>query len=250
MVHVKNISLVGAVHEPPLRHRRSIRLRGYDYSRAGAYFVTICTKNRECLFGDVADGEMRMNDDGRMVQSAWEALPERYPGVGIDAWIVMPNHVHGIIILTPVVGAGPRARPKPCARPTPRAVTGQPQGVGGQPQGVAPTYSLPDVVHRLKSLTTTHYRQGVLKMGWRPFAGTVWQRNYYERVIRDADEMNRIREYIATNPAHWAEDENNPSRVKKISPVGAGPCARPKTRAHPDAGQPQGVAPTDSVCHE
>jgi putative transposase len=186
-------------------HRRSIRLKGYDYSSDGAYFVTICTKNRECLFGDVADGEMRMNDAGRMVQSAWEALPERYPGAGIDAWIVMPNHVHGIITINDpvVVGAGPRARPKH------RAVT-------GQPQGVAPTYSLPDVVHRLKSLTTTRYRQGVLKMGWRPFAGTVWQRNYYERVIRDADEMNRIREYIATNPAHWAQDENNPVNQGKV----------------------------------
>ena len=121
---------------PKKCHRRSIRLAGYDYRIAGAYFVTLCTQNRECLFGDIVGGEMMLNDAGRMVQGVWTELPHFYPGVDIDAFQIMPNHVHGIIILvgatpptTPVVGAGPRACPPPDA--------GQPQD--GQPRGVAPT---------------------------------------------------------------------------------------------------------------
>ena len=94
-------------YDPDIHHRRSIRLKGYDYSQAGAYFVTICTQNRECLFGEILDGEMALNDAGRMIKTIWHELPEHYPGVGIDAFQVMPNHMHGIVI----VGAGPRACP-------------------------------------------------------------------------------------------------------------------------------------------
>jgi len=106
-------------------HRRSIRLKGYDYTQPGAYFVTICTQDRACLFGEVVNGEMRRNAAGQMVLEVWNELPRYYRGVDIDAFVVMPNHVHGIIIL---VGAGP------CACPGPRACPGM-----GQPQGVAPT---------------------------------------------------------------------------------------------------------------
>jgi putative transposase len=81
------------------RHRRSIRLRGYDYAQAGAYFVTIVTKDRACLFGEIVDGEMRPNQFGRIIQATWNELPEHYPGVECDAFVVMPNHVHGIIVL-------------------------------------------------------------------------------------------------------------------------------------------------------
>ena len=112
-------------YNPDIHHRRSIRLRGYDYSRAGAYFVTICTQNRECLFGEIKNGEMVLNGAGRMVQIVWDEMRGNYPGVETDDFIVMPNHIHGIIVL---VGAGP------CACPD----TGQPQN-DGQPQGVAPT---------------------------------------------------------------------------------------------------------------
>jgi REP element-mobilizing transposase RayT len=179
--------------DPKTHHRRSIRLQGYDYSRPGAYFVTICTQNRECLFGQVVDGTMRLNGTGWMIQTVWDELPQFYPGVDIDAFVVMPNHIHGIIVL--IVGAGP------CACPDKKRQ--------GQPQGVAPTMSLPDVVHRFKSLTTTRYRQGVTGHGWRPFPGKLWQRNYHEHIIRNEDDLNRIRQYIINNPARWAEDENN-----------------------------------------
>ena len=95
--------------DPEKHRRRSLRLRDYDYSQAGAYFVTICTHNRTCLFGDIVDGEMRLNEDGRLAQSVWEALPKHYSHVELDAVVVMPNHVHGIIVLTATpVGAGCR----------------------------------------------------------------------------------------------------------------------------------------------
>ena len=147
---------------------------------------------------------MCLNDAGRMVHLAWNELRKHYPGVEIDAFIAMPNHVHGIVIL---VGAGPRACPD-CGRFN-----------KGQPQGVAPTgaLSLPDVMHRFKTLTTTRYRNGVMKNGWRPFAGKLWQRTYYEHVIRHDDDLNRIQEYIVNNTAQWALDEENPDCVEHDS---------------------------------
>jgi hypothetical protein len=94
--------------DPERHHRRTIRLKGYDYSQPGAYFVTICIQDRAYLFGEIVDGEMRLNDAGRMVHGVWHDMPHHYRGVDIDAFVVMPNHIHGIIIL---VGAGPSACP-------------------------------------------------------------------------------------------------------------------------------------------
>ena len=87
-------------YDPNRHHRRSIRLKGYDYSQAGAYFITICTQDRACLFGKVVNGEMQLNDAGRMVLAEWNMLPERFPHVVLDAFVVMPNHVHGIVVIT------------------------------------------------------------------------------------------------------------------------------------------------------
>ena len=219
--------------DPERHHRRSIRLKGYDYHQAGAYFVTVCTQDRSFLFGEMVHGEMRLNDAGKMVYDVWNDLPAFYPGVQTDAFIVMPNHIHGIIIL---VGADPRVCPNadprvcpgqpsvgvgPCAYPDscPRAYRGEPPvGVGpraypGQPQGVAPTMGLPDVVHRFKTMTTKRYADGVKRLGWEPFRGRLWQRNYYEHIIRNEESLNRIREYILTNPMRWALDRENPHRV-------------------------------------
>ncbi len=193
-----------APYDPNRHHRRSIRLRGYDYARPGAYFVTICTKTRLCLFGDVVDGQMRLNDAGKMIQTTWCEIPDHYPGIDVDTFVIMPNHIHGIIIL---VGAGPRACPEP--------------QVMGQPRGVAPTgsLSLPDVVHRFKALTTRRYIDGVKQYGWPRFDGKLWQRNYYEHVIRNDESMARIRQYIVHNPARWAIDRENPDRTGQTSMV-------------------------------
>ena len=128
-----------------------------------------------------------------MVQTVWNEIPSHYCGIEVDEFSIMPNHIHGIII---IVGAGP------CACPD-----SEPQ-TKGQPRGVAPTrLSLPDIVHRFKTLTTKRYADGVKQNRWRPFAGTLWQRNYWEHVIRDDEKLQSIREYIHNNPAQWELDE-------------------------------------------
>jgi len=148
-------------YNPAKHHRKSIRLKGHDYTQAGAYFVTICTQNRECLFGDAASGEMIDNSAGKMILRAWQDLPVKYLPVVIDEFIVMPNHIHGIIVLP--VGAGPCACPVPY---TDRHPDGDQLNWGqlnkdGQPRGVAPTttqLALTDIMHRFKSFTTSQYR--------------------------------------------------------------------------------------------
>jgi REP element-mobilizing transposase RayT len=172
--------------------RHSIRLKGYDYAQEGAYFITIVTQTRACSFGEIMDRVPQLNDAGRMIRSVWVDMAAHYPGVEIDAFVVMPNHIHGIVFL---VGAGPRACPNDA----------------GQPQGVAPTMPVPDIIHRFKTLTTKRYADGVKQAAWTPFAGRLWQRNYYEHVIRDEESLNRIREYILHNPAQWDSDPENPS---------------------------------------
>ena len=189
------------------QHRRSIRLQDYDYTQAGAYFVTIVTQSRACIFGDILAGRSQPNDAGEMVKVVWEELSKNYPGVETDHFVVMPNHIHGVIVL---VGADPRACPES----------------GGQPQGVAPTktrsaypgiarpLSLPDVLHRFKTLTTQRYALGVNEFGLTRFNRRLWQRNYFEHVIRSEDSLNRIRHYILDNPLRWEFDRENPATLK------------------------------------
>jgi REP element-mobilizing transposase RayT len=193
-------------YDPRIHHRRSIRLKEYDYGTAGAYFVTICTQHRECLFGEIVAGVMRLNDAGNMIQGVLSKLPVVYIGIEIDEFIVMPNHIHIIIFLNTNVGAGPRACPDNEGS-TIRLLK-------GQPRGVAPTMSLPDVVHRFKSLTTSRYSYGVKQKAWLPFPGKLWQRNYYEHIIRNEYDLNEIREYILNNPLKWELDKENPQNIK------------------------------------
>lgn len=164
------------MYNPDIHHRQSIRLDGYDYRQNGAYFLTVCTQERAQLLGRIHDGEMQESSAGRMVRAAWEELPERYPGVRTDAFVVTPNHFHGIVLLEEAPGE------------------------------VTP-FSLPDVAQRLKSFTTTLYRNGVLHQEWPSFPGRLRQRNYHEHVIRGEREWQTVREYIALNPLRWQEDE-------------------------------------------
>jgi len=176
----------------------------------------VAKRKRSVVLGSVADEEMRMNDSGRMAEAIWNELPHHYTGVFIDVHVVMPDHFHGIIILD--VGAGPRACPEYIhpvnvgAAPRGRPDNGHPQDQG-HPQGGAPTLSLFDVVHRFKSLTTARYRHGVKESNWPPFPGRLWQRNYYERIIRNDAELNAARKYILDNPMKWAEDKENPAYI-------------------------------------
>ena len=159
-------------YDPEIHHRRSIRLRGYDYRQAGVYYVTICVQNRARLFGSVADASVALNEAGQMVESTWVNLPRRFPTVQLDAFVVMPDHLHGIIVL------------------------------GGAQTGRAS--SLGDIVGAFKSLTTHGYVLGVRERGWLPFDGKLWQRNYFEHIVRNEDEMDRIRQYIEDNPSRAA----------------------------------------------
>ena len=180
--------------DPQKHHRRSIRLKDYDYSRAGAYYVTINVQNRECLFGEIVDSEMILNAAGKMIEEQWLALLERFPNIELDVYQVMPNHAHGIIVIVESeigVDTGPGAgiKPAPTHKPT-----------------------LGDIVGAFKSITTHEYIQGVDTKNWRQFHKRLWQRNYYEHVVRDEADLNRIRDYIQSNPANWDEDEENPNR--------------------------------------
>ncbi len=185
--------------------RRSIRLKGYDYSLAGAYFVTVCTQNRLCLFGNVNNEQMTLNQAGQMVYEQWSELPKRFPESAIDEFTMMPNHLHGILIINdnetiqsvgaPLVGAQNKVDKTNKA-------------------GTRPAPMLGEIVGAFKSITTNEYIRGVKQHDWLSFPGKLWQRNYFERVIRDEDELNRIREYIIYNPVKWAEDEDNPNNWK------------------------------------
>jgi REP element-mobilizing transposase RayT len=192
-------------YNPGKHHRRSTRLKEYNYAQAGAYFVTICTQNRECLFGEIVNDKMMLNDAGRMVQTEWEQLRERFPSIELDAYIVMPNHFHAIVIITDPndvnVGAG--------LVPAPNGATTNGATTTGATTRVAPT--LGDIVGAFKSLTTNAYIRGVRELGWPPFDKRVWQRNYYERIIRNERELNAIRQYIHDNPGNWFDDVENPT---------------------------------------
>jgi putative transposase len=159
------------------------RLKTYDYATAGMYFVTICIKDRIPLLGRIADGVMDLSPAGRMVTKIWEAIPEHYLGIEVDAFIAMPTHIHGIVVIEEQTSLGDEER-----------------------------LSLPDVIQRFKALTTTRYITGVNKQGWPPFPGQLWQTSFFERVIRGARELDQARGYIVENPLKWALDRENPDR--------------------------------------
>jgi len=192
-------------------------LNGYDYSRAGAYFVTICTQNRACLFGEIISDEMMLNDAGNMVAMVWNALPMRFDHLELDGFVVMPNHIHAIIVLS---GTPPR-RGESCIRPNDRirpngGVDNGNQGeykirpydnaIHDHPNGTLPD-TLGRIIQAFKSISTNAYIHGVKQSGWSPFPGIVWQRNYWEHIVRHEQDLTRLREYIRHNPEKWALDE-------------------------------------------
>ncbi len=197
-------------YNPDVHHRRSIRLKGYDYTQAGAYFVTICTQGRENLFGEIGNGEMELNPAGRMVTAYWMDLPKRFSEVKTDEFIVMPNHFHGIIVL---VGADRRVCPGGVDGPAKleKNVDKQElkQGGDGLEQGGHIGPPLPKILQWFKTMTTNEYLRNVKNQNWPPFSGRLWQRNYYEHIIRNDEALNKIREYIIQNPARWEYDFEN-----------------------------------------
>jgi len=185
----------------PRYHRRSIRLKGYDYTQPGAYFVTICTHGREMLFGRVVDGEMRLNEFGEIVREEWFKTARVRPYVRLyeDEFVVMPNHIHGIIW---IVEVDPDDDDDVEARRR-RASTSHEQ-FGRPVPG-----SLPTIVRAFKSAATKRINLLRDTQGAR-----VWQRNYYERIIRDERALNAIRRYIIANPTRWSLDRHTPQSTK------------------------------------
>ncbi|MBW7996547.1 MAG: transposase [Candidatus Glassbacteria bacterium] len=172
------------------RDRRSIRLKDYDYASPGAYFVTVCTHVRKRVFGEIVDGRMSLNEFGLIVVEEWKKTPAIREEVGIDTFAVMPNHLHGIVIIEELVEGANCRGVRPDARIT---VTGP-----------APK-SLGSLINGFKAAVT---RQ-VNFLRHTPGA-PLWQRGFYEHVIRDNDSINLIREYIINNPARWSIDRENP----------------------------------------
>lgn len=184
-------------------HRRSIRLKGYDYSQAGAYYFTIIAQHRACLFGDIVRAEMILNDAGEMFWKEWNALPERFPNVELDEFVVMPNHIHGIFLITEEPNMG-LASPK------------------GGLSGTAPSENnshrptLGNILGAWKSIVTGEYIKGVHQYHWKPFERKLLQRDYWEHIIRNERELDSIREYIFNNPANWENDDHNPKNVRQL----------------------------------
>ena len=190
-------------YDPARHHRQSIRLRGYDYTQAGAYFVTIVVRGRECLLGDVIGGEMRLNDYGRAVAAEWQKIPARFPHVTTDASIVMPNHLHGIIVIGDGVGA---KLPPTHAMAYSKSLAG---ASPLRPTGTTPG-SLGAIMQNFKS-TSTRQVNALRRTSGLP----LWQRNYFERIIRDEQGLNRIRDYIINNPLKWTLDAENPDVARR-----------------------------------
>jgi REP element-mobilizing transposase RayT len=223
--------------------RRTIRLPGFDYTRPGAYFVTICAFNKACLFGNIVDGVMRFNGYGEIVQRSWDDLPNHFPHVELDQFVIMPNHVHGIIVLNDdvdVVGVahaspailtdvGVGAGFKPAWNVDPTIMHKKPQNRAGlkpAPTPVGKRHGLPEIVRAFKTFSARR----INALRHTP-SQPVWQRNYYEHVIRNDADLAAIRDYIAGNPARWLDDDNHPGRAtaqgrNHQNPLGLSPFLR------------------------
>ncbi|HEY6952566.1 MAG TPA: transposase [Bacteroidota bacterium] len=176
-------------HNPEIHHRRSIRLKEYDYAQAGEYYITLCTKDRECLLGEIINEKMLLSEIGYIVREEWLRTAKLRTDVELDEYIIMPNHFHGVIVL--------------CRGTSRRAPTSEAFG--------KPTRdSIPTIIRLFKSSSTKRVNELRGTPGF-----PLWQRNYYEHVVRDEKDLDRIRDYILTNPLRWPADDEN---LKKSIP--------------------------------
>jgi len=184
-------------YNPSIHHRRSIRLKGYDYTSSGAYFVTMCTRDRACTLGDIVRGTVMLSNIGRIVAQSWVWLGDHHPYVDLDAWVIMPNHVHGIILildddivpcdrrggsrtaLTAAVTTAPTTKRKPLGR----------------------------LIGAFKTVSTKRINEIRHTPGDR-----FWQRNYWEHIIRDESSLAQIRQYVINDPARWVDDRLHPTQ--------------------------------------
>ena len=197
--------------DPDKHHRRTIRLPGYDYGCAGAYFVTVCTRNRECLFGEVSDGKMVLNQYGKIVSECWQTMTSHFSNISSGEFVVMPNHVHGILLIADDAGetwatheSPLQDRPlqdRPLQEPSQQTSASRPRGPARQSISVAIGLFKAAAAKRINAVRDT---SGL----------SIWQRNYYEHIIRDETELAQKHDYIEANPSRWAQDEENVGEMK------------------------------------
>jgi REP element-mobilizing transposase RayT len=222
---------------PTLPQRRSLRLKGYDYSQAGVYFVTICAQEKICLFGEIVNDEMLVNELGTIVAAEWEKSAEIRSEIELGPYVIMPNHFHGIILIvdpdwSPVPNLDatpPRRGDRRVARSEPVPAHGPQCDRGAEGDPLPPILPSPGDPPVAPTIGPRPRSVGALMAGYksavtkrintvRNLPGTpVWQRNYYEHVIRGEDDYHRIIEYISTNPQRWLEDSLHPNKVTAIT---------------------------------
>jgi putative transposase len=240
-------------YDPDKHHRRSIRLKGYDYTAGGLYFITICAYQRDCLFGEIMNGEMRLNALGQRVHACWQRLPFHFSNLELDAFVVMPNHIHGILVLTqlplsdnqsnpPRRGAALDHNSQPPTDHFPSNATPgsdhkiQAEAAFGQESfDTTGAFSEPGVAFGRESSDVTQARLpnaaplrvvagsvGAMVLNFKSVrnrlgnrmrrspGSPMWQRNYYEHIIRDEKSLQFIRQYIHHNPISWQQDQLHP----------------------------------------
>jgi REP element-mobilizing transposase RayT len=176
-------------YNPTIHHRRSIRLKGYDYAQAGLYFITFCCQDRAFLFGEIENGRMKLNDKGKIANDCWMEIPNHFPNVALHEHIVMPNHIHGIIEL---VGSE--------NFPPDKNVANVVNGANDYSTLRSPSKTIGSIVSGFKIGVSKRFRQNT-------DITIVWQRNYHEHIIRNEQSYQTISEYIINNPAKWADDK-------------------------------------------
>lgn len=176
--------------------RKALRLKDYDYSKPGFYFVTICSYMQFSLFGEINNDILGLNENGLIIDCFWNKIPNKFPNIQLDEYVIMPNHIHGIIQIISPVGADMEVRPyhdgpKGCDNPTDYVS------------------SIPEIIQWYKSITTKEYEKYIHALAPGFPQVKLWQRNYYERIIRDENELNNVRAYIINNPMNWNTDKEN-----------------------------------------
>jgi REP element-mobilizing transposase RayT len=193
-----------------MQERKNIRLKAYDYSQSGGYFLTMCAFKKLSLFGEIVDGRMELNECGRIVQQYWLEIPLHFKGIQLDQHVIMPNHIHGIIFMDDdrttwgnMPDSGTTSGGTPWRAPTHQG--------GRERFGKPLSGSISTIVRSFKSSVTNRINEQ------RNISGAcVWQRGFYDHVIRDVNDLKRIREYVLNNPSQWAMDDENLGQVRIV----------------------------------
>jgi putative transposase len=196
--------------DPQKHHRRSIRLKGYDYSSVGAYYVTIVVQERECLFGEIINGERYLNKYGEIVQKWWNEMRIHFPNVELGAFVIMPNHIHGIIFIISE-RRGEARSVSPSNNPSDNiqdANVDETNNLGGETPPLRRS-TLGQIVAYFKYQSTKEMNRIETNKAITKF----WQRNYYEHIIRDETDLRNKTDYIHANPSLWDEDDDNPKNM-------------------------------------